>query len=755
MLNDGLSSPLILAASPLLEWLYNGWLFLKVLVGFSAVIFVHELGHFLAAKWMGIRVDRFAIGFFQRVVGYRPGEGLTFGTRPEYTAEELAARGYGETDYCLNILPFGGYVRMLGQDDIIINEETGEIKTSDDPRSFTNKPVHRRMVVVSAGVIFNVIFAILAYALIFAGPGKAMVAPVVTVEAGGPAAEAGLLTGDRIVSINDGAVRSFVDVVKGVLLSSGPVTLRVQRDGQEIKGPIVVHPRPNDMIGRSIGVGYMYDTSLSVERGSVLDGPPLVPGDRLVGINDQPVESLFDAMRAVRECGGQELELQVARGDPDTPEETEIVTYRHRPLLAILPADPRADQEGAILDSEHLLGFVRRLQVRAVLPDTPAEKAGFQAGDVIAEWGNVPNPRHSDIKDSIEANEGRVVPVVVDRGGTLERLEVVPRREFTLFSKQGPRVGIEFIADQNAAVVADIARETPAVGVGLPRGARIVAIDDTPITTWIDVFEQFKRSVGSTVSVRYETAGDTAEGSLTVPPSVTSVLDLPPMARIDLIAGERDVRMDTGRTVPLPDPRAVRLLLEKHVGETITVSYVRDETDAERVTATFAVTADNLDPWQLRCSYALDVLALSPRTENVSAGGNPFLALWMGTKESGSVLRDVYLVVKGMFTPRSAVSPKNVSGPVGIFKHAIQEADTSYTDLLYFLAYISVNLAVINFLPLPVVDGGLMVFLLLEKIRGKPLSIKVQVTTTLIGLALIVGVFLLVTFQDITQLWQG
>ena len=82
-------------------------------------------------------------------------------------------------------------------------------------------------------------------------------------------------------------------------------------------------------------------------------------------------------------------------------------------------------------------------------------------------------------------------------------------------------------------------------------------------------------------------------------------------------------------------------------------------------------------------------------------------------------------------------------------------ADTGMLNLLWFLGLISANLAVINFLPLPIVDGGLFLFLCLEKIRGEPVSIKTQVATQLIGIALIITVFLLVTYQDILHWVTG
>ena len=96
----------------------------------------------------------------------------------------------------------------------------------------------------------------------------------------------------------------------------------------------------------------------------------------------------------------------------------------------------------------------------------------------------------------------------------------------------------------------------------------------------------------------------------------------------------------------------------------------------------------------------------------------------------------------------------SISGPVGIVKMGGKPwRNAESADLLFFLAIISANLAVINFLPLPIVDGGLMVFLIIEKIKGSPVSLRVQVATQLIGLFLIVGAFLYVTFNDVLRMF--
>jgi len=95
---------------------------------------------------------------------------------------------------------------------------------------------------------------------------------------------------------------------------------------------------------------------------------------------------------------------------------------------------------------------------------------------------------------------------------------------------------------------------------------------------------------------------------------------------------------------------------------------------------------------------------------------------------------------------------EQISGPVGIVQMGSEVARQDFVKMLYFLALISANLAVINFLPLPIVDGGLFIFLIIEKIKGSPISVRVQIATQLIGLALIIGIFLFVTINDIQKL---
>lgn len=745
-----------------LEWLSTGYLVLKVIIGFSIIIFVHELGHFLAAKWMGVRVERFAVGFFTRLVGYRRGEGVTFGPRrpEEYAQDKLREKGYGETDYCLNALPFGGYVKMMGEDDILINEQTGEVKTTSDPRAFTNKPVGRRMVVVSAGVVFNVLFAVLLYVVVFLFLGRQAVAPVIgRVTPGSPASEAGLAPGDRVLEIDGKPVRSFEDIYEARLLAEKPLLFRVERDGRPLPEPVRVAP------GLLADGDFLRDLDpmLTTELVARSDGaahPVLRAGDRITQVAGQSVRSAYEIVVAFQRGGGRPLELTVERPDPQAPGVTRTLTVTQPAVLEWLPALSGAGSAAEAADSTHLLGFRRRQVIREVVPNSPAACAGFQAGDVIAQWENVANPLYGDIIRSIETKDDQAVPVVVERAGQPVTVTVTPKRPVRVFGSAPPKVGIAFGGDDPRPVVADVVPDTPAAELGVPRGTELLAIGDRSTPNWHAVFEALKAAAGTTVAVRYRVGEEEATGLLRIPSSLVNELDLPPTALIRSINGATSVVTESGRKLSLPSVAAVRKLLERHVGQTVTVEYVPSLLDHATVRRSFDVRADNTDPWQLRAIYNHDLgLGFKPLTERLTAGGNPVRALGMGLKKTGDVLVSVYRilksVVKGTVTQSGGVGVEHVSGPIGIVRLAVAQAESGFGDLLFFLAYISVNLAVINFIPLPVVDGGLMVFLLLEKIRGKPVNLKVQVITTLAGLALIVLVFVLVTFQDIAKWWSG
>src|SRR3954468_19250123 len=212
--------------------------FLVLAFGFGFVVFWHELGHFLAAKWAGVKVEQFAVGFGQAVIAWRKGLGLRVGTTAKEFKKRLdahldaedakrqggelrlkegtdehseldyvrAARelGISETEYRLNWIPLGGYVKMLGQDDLKPNSQ------AEDPRAYNRQTIPKRMVIVSAGVVMNVILAAIGFMVLFMIGFHVPPATVGAVVPLSPAQQAtaerpednGLRVGDRILTVD-------------------------------------------------------------------------------------------------------------------------------------------------------------------------------------------------------------------------------------------------------------------------------------------------------------------------------------------------------------------------------------------------------------------------------------------------------------------------------------------------------------------------------------------------------------------------
>src|SRR4051812_43955765 len=194
-----------------------------IILGFSLIIFLHELGHFLVARLCSVKCLAFSIGIGPRMLGWRKGTKVSFGndpydpetrnkskktnahdeiekveantTRsdlPTTAVEPQHPANVGDCDYRVSWLPLGGYVRMLGQDDM------DPTKVSEDPHAFNQRPIWQRMCIVSAGVIMNVIFALVAFSIIFSVGIDFPPAIVGGTEYNFPAEKAGLRMGDRI-----------------------------------------------------------------------------------------------------------------------------------------------------------------------------------------------------------------------------------------------------------------------------------------------------------------------------------------------------------------------------------------------------------------------------------------------------------------------------------------------------------------------------------------------------------------------------
>ena len=667
-----------------------------MLMGFGAVVFVHEFGHFAAAKAVGIKVEGFSIGFGPILLGIKQvSGGLRLRLLPGLIGSKglavVLGRGSGveaDTEYCVRLIPLGGFVKMLGQEDLAADAK------SSDPRAFTNKSIWRRAVVIAAGVTMNIIVGTVAFMLIFGHGIEQEPAIVGDVMPDSPAAQVGLVPGDEIVAINGKGNARFIDLKVASMLGdkNEVVHLRVRRlDGavEDIDVELAFNAESQqNYMGITSAPSLTIAKAAEQQYAQKLEDAGFVAGGRIVAVNGEPIvrwKQLYDALfGAPGQLGPESVALTI-----ETPAADGQVARRDVQVARKLaPAGDKPAQ---------LLGMAPRLKVQEVFLDS-AQQAGLQAGDVIVRVGPVlGSPTLTELQEFCTNNINESVGLVVERDqdGQAVRQELTIRPQVAgqswlkrLFadSEAQALIGFQREYDLESAVVAQtkpLEKDQPAP-VPVPRGATITAIGGVAVANWQDMHGQLVRNKGRQVEITYRSEGEQAARTLTV--------DVP---ADDAWIGF-SYQPDWGELGGLPL-------------ESVTKLYKA---------ATFA--------------------------ESLS----------MGIDSAVGFIRQTGLTLKALF--RRAVSPKELMGPVGILGLTYTIAkERAAVEYFYFLAMVSTLIAVFNLLPLPILDGGHLLLLLIEKIKGSPVSLKIQEVTTYAGMILLGGLVLYVTFHDIGRLVNG
>ncbi len=270
---------------------YVGWVLLAIMI----LVFVHELGHFLLAKFFGMRVDKFSIGFPPKVFGRR----------------------IGETEYVVGLTPLGGYVKIAGMVDESM--DTDFVDSEAQPWEFRAKPVWQRSLVIVAGVVFNVILAAAVFISLKAVYGEAYIPTVgsIRVDDESVAHRMGMRTGDQIVLVNGEPVSETGGIwsLEEMLLSN-PLRVTVERAGERIQltGP----PDLFTQLGRSNGsFGIAYEPPLI---GEVADESPaaragLHPGDMIVALGGDSLSWWSEIKERVNAMAGTPVTMRIVRPD--------------------------------------------------------------------------------------------------------------------------------------------------------------------------------------------------------------------------------------------------------------------------------------------------------------------------------------------------------------------------------------------------------------------------------------------------------
>jgi len=654
-----------------------------VLLGFGAVVMVHEFGHFIVAKLGGIKVEAFSICMPPTLLGIRrTRSGFKFRILPSFSGqkEEESPEDTEATEYRIGLIPLGGYVKLLGQ------EDTGPVKQNEDPRSFTRKPILVRMAVIAAGVTFNVISAGIVFMIVFMVGINLSPAVVGGIVPHSPAAKAGLQPGDEFLAI-DGMTKDldFSNTMIAAALSGPeekiPATVR-RADGSLFSTTLV-----GENLGRSFReFGIMEPLSLTIAQISepsikiLQERTKLLPGDRVVAVNGQKVEHHWQFNEIIEQTLTATVEITAERKIDD-----QIQT-----IQTSLPLDWAAADNGEVpseADLGNIYSLVPRLSVMGVngedgfAPPTDGEQddaTRLKAGDVIVAAGEIEYPTYKELREITTQHEGELLALRVLRA---DANDVEQTLTVTVKPRRAPgeeRVIIGFVPvlDTKHTVVAKaIATESNQTPLDLPRGARIVSVNGKPVSTFFDIITEVRRWEGQPVTLQYQLDG-AIEGGVTLP------------------------------AAQMQEATTVRAQLAEPV------------------------------PFK--------------QLERLYQARNPFDAIAMGYRRTFGFIAQTYVTLTRLIG--GLISPDNLMGPVGIITLSYRiVADQPFVNYAYFLGLISATIAVINFLPVPPFDGGLIVLMLIEKVKGSALTERTQGLVAYVGWVLVLVLLVYVTFNDIVR----
>lgn len=693
--------------------------FLKVLLGLSFVIFIHELGHFLVAKMCDVHVTHFSIGFGPAIPGCK--------------------YQWGETTYQLCLLPLGGYVQMVGQVD---GDESSD-GSETDPRSYRNKSVGQRMAIISAGVIMNVILALVLFIAIYRGPGYPRRAAVIgAVEPGGPADIAGMRTGMEIQEIG-GIQHPYFDDLQRVVAGSSagePIKIVVQRPSDAKPTELFLEPRKGKTDDNPVlGVSPAASTTLATEKRMSPDGPvtpgsaasraepPFEYGDVVVATTDPadpsrvtelPPDPLkpeqknyFEYLRRMQLLASQEVTVKVKRGDNE---------------VAIKIPPGYHNTVGAVMEMGHIVairkGFAAEGKIQLA---TPAQNG---------------NPSlEADLIEKVEVVDAKGQPLVFEKA-TLDPVRLPSQL------RQWAQKLVDADKIDGAKVTLTVRRHRAKQG---PQ------------------FEPVKVELPWDNSWQFDRVSP-YPFSLYAPTGIAE-LGLAYQVKSTIAAAPEGSELKAGDVI-----KNIQYFTVDAKGKENTPKWADDDvrSDAWAYQGVALATAPNLKKVKFkvdRNKTILEVEVTPTRDEAwpVDRRGETFMvdlrrekadttieAITFGLRDTWRMMTGIVNGIRQMIINRISAA-KNLGGPLTIGLIAYDQAGSGFSEFLYFLAMISVNLAVINFLPIPVLDGGHMVFLLYEKLRGKPASEGIRMAATYMGLAFILCLIVFVTYLDIGRMLRG
>jgi regulator of sigma E protease len=679
-------------------------------------------------------------------------------------------------------------VQMVGQVD---GDEATDDESVNDPRSYRNKSVGQRMAIISAGVIMNVILAVICFIVVFQGPGKDRKAGGVgAVDPGGPAWKQGVRSGVVIRDIGGVEDPYFEDLMIRVMAT---------HEGEKVKF-VYVHPDtgvevPLDIEPRKtatdpkpmLGIAPPQSTQLELRRyasktishpaffrsAAAQANPPLEFGDRIVATTDPDKPSkvkelpldprkpgsdqrdYFEFVKRMRQLGGKKITLVVERTDADGKHarvDIKVPAAYHASLGARMemgqivavrkgsPAGKKADKkELRPLDPEKSPHGDIIQMVEVTEPDGTVTRYGRPVDLAVALVRAAIDPARQHCKP---LDPARLPDQLLEWSARMAKAGKDNERVVTLHV-HGPSlqnggqdlesrvVRLDWDAKWEDNIEMPMSLNSPlsipGLGLAYRIKTKVAGVDPTPAEA---------RGPGDPLAKAWAALGD-ALGTNALRPG-----DVIKKYRYAAIVNDKG-EIEKGSWAELKPEQWARVSVLLQQLPNITQVDLQVEREGKTVKLT-------VYPWEDR-SWPLEDRGWFLTTDTRRQKADGFVdAIGLGLKDTKNSMIQVFQNLRGMIVGR--ISVENLGGPITIGRVAYYFAGLDFWEFVFFLGLISVNLAVINFLPIPVLDGGHMVFLLYEKIRGKPASEGVRVGATYAGLLLLASRMIFVLFLDIKRL---
>lgn len=700
---------------------------LKIAFGLGFVIFVHELGHFAVAKFCGVKCEKFYLGF-------------------DIAGLKFCKFRWGETEYGIGILPLGGYVKMLGQEDnpARLREEIERAKQQAateantapslgtpasgaspeaqpqpapnaaepasllfDPRSFLAQSVPKRMAIISAGVIMNIIFAFFMAVVAFGIGVPEPPCIVGEVYSGEAAWQANLRPGDEILKIGGKEMHKFRDLQTAITLGNidheKGVPFVIRRDGHEME----ITLKPQNSLGiYAIGVAAQFTpcllsnqkTWLVFNRHAVFPGSSAAlarvfeNGDRIVRIDDKTIDDYSQINTQLAEKADRKIVVTVERTERDS--EGKPTGVKRRVKATVEPQPLR--QLGLVME----MGPITAIQI-----GSPAEAAGIKPGERLLDVGDP-----MTFADRVAKQAGKTIDL---------KLKTPDKKEPIVRAVQ-VRTPTELVP----AVFRNSPVAVPALGIAYRVLNRVNSV--------------IKGSPADKAGLK---PGDVVSQAQFIAPEGKELEDLGVHWTEKDLAGS--ATMEFGDEKDNNWPSFMNVLQNTLPGTKIELTVVRDGkklTLPAKGQSPMMSEATTDAYWPDR-GFRFEPMVIFAHGK--SLGG----AISLGAAQTLSDVTVTYSSVRALGTGQ--VPLRGLAGPWGIIKIALGAADQGTAKLLLFLVFLSANLAVLNFLPIPVLDGGHFVLLAYEGIRGKPANETVQTVLAYIGLALILTLMVWVFGLDL------